>query len=262
MLSMSTEAPHPIHPSQPELDFAAPETAPEPAAAQPTADYDETPPPEAIELPPPPETTEISDEELEALDEMNAAATVSAVPLPAQPAHVATIVVKAPGFGEQLQSLRVQHKLTIGELAAKTHMTASAIQDLESGDVTRLNSNANYHYCRSQIERICQAYGEGISPEPILEALDQELQKHAPVATSEHGLAEETDDGFTEDRTRRFSSLLISLVIILLLLLILGGWAYKRYEIGRQEKSSADYDLPSLVPPPQLPLTPLDLPTP
>ena len=163
---MSTEAPHPIHPSQPELDFAAPETAPEPATEQPPADYDETPPPEAIEPPPPPETIEISDEELEALDEMNAdaAATVCAVPASAQPPHVSTIVVNAPGFGEQLQSLRVQHKLTIGELAAKTHMTASAIQDLESGDVTRLNSNANYHYCRSQIERICQAYGEGISP--------------------------------------------------------------------------------------------------
>ena len=287
---MTNETPHPIRPLQPEFDFEATSLSPEqpgvvleqgydsppppeaievppppedieptsPGNALPQPEYDEKPPPEAIEVPPPPETVAFSDEELDALDELNDAGTAKTRQSIAHNAS-ATYIVAPPNFGEMLQTIRLEHRLTVKDLSEKAHLTETAIRDLESGDIARLNSNANFHYCRSQIERICQVYGEGISPEPILEAFELELQNHAPLVSTNDLLDKDTT--LPEDGTRRFSSILISLVIILLLLLIVGGWAYKRYEISRQEKSSANYDLPSLVPPPQLPLTPLDIPT-
>ena len=284
---MITESPHRRRPLQPEFNFetvsvsspAVPprkdyDEAPPPEALEvppppdsiPVAmadevtlhsesqDYDEAPPPEAVEVPPPPETAELSEEELDSLDKLNVGASPHN-----NIAQGTTYIVASPNFGEMLQALRLDHRFTIRQLSEKAHLTESAIRDLESGQVSRLNSNANYHYCRSQIERICQVYGEGISPAPILDAFNQELLKYAPPESSGEPLTAET--AFQEERSRRFSSLLISMVIILLLLLIVGGWAYKRYEIGRQEKLAADYDLPALIPPPQLPLTPLDIPT-
>ncbi|MBQ4479219.1 MAG: helix-turn-helix domain-containing protein, partial [Victivallales bacterium] len=167
-------------------------------------------------------------------------------------------VVQPPSFGEQLQSIRLEHHLTLTQLAAKAHISISAICDLESGDLTRLQTNS--YYCRSWIERICAAYDPWVSPEPILEAFDRALQQHAPVEPENDLL--DNSSGLAEEDTHRLSSILISAVIVLLLLLIIGGWAYKRYEISRQEKASVNYDLPSLIPPPHLPLTPLDIPTP
>ncbi len=234
------------------------QVAPQVTADVPSPDYDEAPPPETIEVPPPPETADLSPEELDALDKLNDSAVPSANTTTATSQGI-TYVIPNQNFGEMLQAIRLEHRFTIRQVSEKAHMTESAIRDLESGEVSRLNSNANYHYCRSQIERICQVYGEGISPEPILEAFEQELQKYAPQIPANESLLPDTT--FPEEGTRRFSSFLISLVIILLLLLIVGGWAYKRYEIGRQEKAAVDYDLPSLIPPHQLPLTPLDLPT-
>ena len=234
------------------------EATPQVTAELPSPDYDETPPPETIEVPPPPDTSELSPEELDALDKLNDSVAQQTNAVPAESQGI-TYVIPNLNFGEMLQAIRLEHRFTIRQLSEKVHMTESTIRDLESGEVSRLNSNSNYHYCRSQIERICQVYGEGISPEPILEAFELELQKYAPQIPDNEPLLPDT--AFPEEGTRRFSSFLISLVIILLLLLIVGGWAYKRYEIGRQEKAAIDYDLPSLIPSPQLPLTPLDIPT-
>ena len=129
---------------------------------------------------------------------------------------------------------------------------------MESGDLSKLQSNA--FYCRAWIERICAAYDPWVDPEPILEAYERALSENTPPETENNLLEDEAD--LSEEETHRFSSILISVVIVLLLLLILGGWAYKRYEISRQEKAATNYDLPSLIPPPHLPLTPLDIPTP
>ena len=289
---MPNDFPQSANPRQPELNFDEPaaaaaeqvhgriyDEAPPPEAvdvppppedieptllgnALPQPEYDEAPPPETIEVPPPPETAELSAEELDALDNLNASVVPPANAVPSESQGIAqgiTYVIPNQNFGEMLQAIRLEHRFTIRQLSEKVHMTESTIRDLESGEISRLNSNSNYHYCRSQIERICQVYGEGISPEPILEAFELELQKYAPQVPDNEPLL--SDTVFPEEGTRRFSSFLISLVLILLLLLIVGGWAYKRYEIGRQEKAAIDYDLPSLIPPHQLPLTPLDIPT-
>ena len=222
---MTEEKSNRMRPQQPELDFGAP---PQDFGA-------------------PPQEMEIDDSPVP-----------SQVTVTSPSAPTAQFLVKPPNFGEQLQSIRLEHNLTLTQLAAKAHLSVSAICDLESGDLSRLQTNA--YYCRSWIERICAAYDPWVSPEPILEDFERALQQHTPPESEDDLL--EHDSGLDEEETHRFSSILISVVIVLLLLLIVGGWAYKRYEISRQEKASNNYELPSLIPSPHLPLTPLDIPTP
>ncbi len=154
-------------------------------------------------------------------------------------------------------------------LFAQEHTVALDIELLEQiadGEVLLLltaDINVNSIYCRSIIERLCNAYGTTPdATEAIKDTFDQGLshyQIETGVEASYETMRDSLDDSEPGQR-RRPAAIIISIIILGLVGLAAFSYIFNSCQYRRASNTDTDYDLPSLIAPPRLPLDEMKVP--
>jgi transcriptional regulator with XRE-family HTH domain len=160
-----------------------------------------------------------------------------------------------PNFGALLENMRLKHNLSRREVCEKCRITPGMLETLEMGDVSLIDHNRLM--VGSIIEQLCNIYDE--LPDDVLELFNREYDEYHRNDANAEEKFNYSDAGINR-RTPRFFSSIIGIIVVLLLLALLGGWGYSTYQRSRQKAASANYDLPSLLPTPTLPMEVMKIP--
>lgn len=165
-------------------------------------------------------------------------------------------------FGVQLQRARLDADLSIAEAAAKAHCSGTTIQRLEICDFTCIDDSP--FFFRKLIERLGHAYELNEEEiDAIKMSFDADFQNYLTVSGRNVGQPSTSitvDDELPSHSRQRTSAFLITMLIVLLGVLILGGYSYKQYQRSRLKHAAQDYDLPSLIETPRLPMDVMPIP--
>ncbi len=158
-------------------------------------------------------------------------------------------------FGVLLENMRLKHNFSRRDVSVKCRITPGLLEVLEAGDVSQIDLNRLM--VGSIIEQLCNIYDE--LPDDVLEQFNRAYEEYH---RNDDADAEKFNyrDAEINRSGRRVSATIIGVITILLLLALLAGWCYTTYQHNRQKEASANYDLPSLLPPPSLPMDVLKIP--
>lgn len=195
------------------------------------------------------------------MENFNGNPHVDDFPGEAAPPQGVSLEMPSKSFGEMLLQARMDANLSLAEASRKARVSLGSLQSLEAGDFSRINVNSIY--CRSIIERLCNAYGTTPdATEAIKDNFDQGLshyQIETGVETSYETMRESLDDSEPGQR-RRPAAIIISIIILGLVGLAAFSYIFNSCQYRRTSNADTDYDLPSLIAPPRLPLDEMKVP--
>lgn len=176
--------------------------------------------------------------------------------------NVPNLAMPKADFAVRIQRARLEANLSVADAAAKAHCSGTAIRQIENRDFSCIDDNP-FHFL-NLIERLGHTY-ELTDDEILLIKEDFKTELQSYLASSGKSSETSTQPTYLDNDShlhsrQKTSALLITTLIVLLALLVAGGYSYKRYQRARLQHAAQDYDLPSLLETPRLPMDVMPIP--